>query len=916
MARERFFLFALNGGVVSPRSLARTDLARMRLTAETMDNIFPKVIGPMSLRPGMKYEGKTKSTAAARQIPFIFSATDTAKIELTDSVARFIADGAPIERVAVSTTITNGDFSSSTGWNLVATTGGVSDINSTVANNLYLFADTRGSEVAAWRKFTVAEADRGKEHAVRIKVDRGSVFVRMGDTLPDLLGIPQRNNGQTYLAEAKYGEGVSEIAFTPPAGSGDLEIEIDISTDEFTPVHVDSVLIAGSGIVEMDTVWTASDLANVRYDQSGDVIYVVDGAHCPYRIERRGSNRSWAIVKYKFVDGPFIGKTSNIELTASGRINTGTLTASADFFKDGHVGALFELTHARTVRSRNLAGKDVYTEELRVAGLKSGNVRKITYDVSGTWVGTLNLQLSFDSGDNWQNHTSLTANPGAPVTLEPGTDNSIVNVRMGFQSEDYTSGEANITLNQPAGGGAGVVRITTVTDPTHADYEVITPLHQDQVTKYWQEGKYSDLRGWPTAVVLFDGRLWFGGNDQLAGSYSDDFTNFNVNEDGDAAPIIRSIATGPVNKVQWLLGLSRLVIGTSGAESVARSTSFDEPMTPSNFSIKDASSYGSADVQAVKVDKSGVFIHRSGKRAFDLTYSIEAQDYSSNEITRYSPDILAAGVVRIAVQRQPDTRIWFVMEDGTAAVVVYERGEDVISWCTFSTDGVIEDCIVLPNTQGDDVHFIVKRTIDGVDVRYREVLSYEQNTVGGDDNYLSDSFIVTSIVSTNVISGLNHLEGKDVVVWIHGEPLLDADSNPAFFKVSGGQITIPSATSGTAVVGLYYEGFWKSTKLAYASQTGTAMSQRKILSAVAPILYKTHPKACLFGQDFTTMDPLPDILDGAATPTGTVLDDYDRDSFTLPGSWSTDSRMCVRMRAPLPATVLGIGMLMDSHEQS
>ncbi|MEO1136954.1 MAG: hypothetical protein AAFW68_10170, partial [Pseudomonadota bacterium] len=79
-----------------------------------------------------------------------------------------------------------------------------------------------------------------------------------------------------------------------------------------------------------------------------------------------------------------------------------------------------------------------------------------------------------------------------------------------------------------------------------------------------------------------------------------------------------------------------------------------------------------ADVQAVKIDRSAVFVQRSGKRAYDLSYTIDAQDYSSSEISRFHPTVLDAGVKLIAVQRQPDTRIWFVLNDGTCAMLTYE----------------------------------------------------------------------------------------------------------------------------------------------------------------------------------------------------------------------------------------------------
>jgi hypothetical protein len=155
-----------------------------------------------------------------------------------------------------------------------------------------------------------------------------------------------------------------------------------------------------------------------------------------------------------------------------------------------------------------------------------------------------------------------------------------------------------------------------------------------------------------------------------------------------------------------------------------------------------------------------------------------------------------------------------------------------------------------------------------------------------------------------------------VVVWQGTAPLLTDAGEPRTFQVSGGQITLPSAFTGDVMVGIPYEGRFKSTKLAYAAQTGTAVTQRKIVSRVSPLLYKAHMRAVLFGQDFTRMDPLPRFYRGADQGVNAFLEDYDSDGFTLPGSWSTDSRLCMKFRSPLPATVLGVVLEVESHERA
>jgi len=901
MARERTALYALNGGSVSPLALARLDLTRMRLMAETYHNCFPRVLGPLQFRPGMAFKDEITDDAEARNIPFIFSADDTALIELTDQLMRVVVDDELITRNAVSTTVTNGNFSSGTGWTLTN-----ANINSSVSGALVLAATTLGTTAKATRTFSVGAPDQATEHGIRITVTRGAPKFKLGTS----------SGSGNIIAETELLPGVHSLAFTPNTGT----VYLEFNSQSPTQVVVDEVQIESSGIVEIPAPWPTAELFQIRYDQSGDVIFLAHQNHQPRRIERRAT-RSWSLTKYEFKNGPWKGKTANISLDPSVRRGNGTMTSDSAFFTQDHVGAIFELAHESTTVSMSLGGDDVYSDWVRVSGYNSDgdsttlDSREVSLGRSGTWSGTISHQTADDPDGPWATSEQFNNNNGS-YTRKPGTPGVITYMRMGFLPGDHTSGTANVSLSAEGGGGFGIVRVTGYNSSTSVNIEVLERLHSSLTTQNWREGKYSDAQGWPSAVALFEGRLWWGSEDQILGSVSDDFTNYSTEEEGDSGPIIRTVATGPVNRVLWLLGLARLIIGTSGAESVARSSSFDEPMTPTNFSIKDASTYGSADVQAVKIDRSGVFAHRSGKSAYQLSYSVEAQDYTSQDITRYNPSVLGEGVKVIAVQRQPDTRIWFVMDDGTAAVLVSEPEEDVLAWCTVETDGEIEDVCVTPNTESDDVHFVVKRVIGGITKRYRERLAYDSQAMGGAENYMADSYITATLSNTATVPGLSHLEGESVVVWQGTLPILTDAGEPRTFTVASGAITLPQAYTGNVVVGLAYEGRFKSTKLAYAAANGTALSQRKIVHQVNPILYQTHNRAVLFGQNFDKMDPLPRMIAGVDQGLNTVLETYDYDAFSLPGTWGPDSRLCMKFRAPLPATVLGIAMLIEGHERS
>lgn len=385
MARERPHLFALNGGAVSPLALGRTDLARMRITAEQFHNCFPLVIGPLQFRPGFEYDGSTTSDAAARHLPFVFSATDTALVEVSNGLIRPLIDGQPISRVSVATTITNGNFSSGTGWTLAS-----ADINTTVANALVMQVVNRGLTASATRTFTVAGGDQAKEHAVRVTVTRGTTRFKLGSA----------SGGQDIIAETELLPGIHSLAFTPNVGT----VYIEFNTQSETQVVIDDVSIEAAGSLTLPSPWLTADLFDARFVQSADVIFVSHASYQTRRIERRAA-RSWSITLHISINGPWIGKTANVTLDPTVRTGNGTMTSSSSFFTPTMVGAMFELTHNQTTVRTQLGGNDVYTDWVRVAGYTKDATltnaleeRIVNIIVTGTWSGRLTF-LTSDSPD-------------------------------------------------------------------------------------------------------------------------------------------------------------------------------------------------------------------------------------------------------------------------------------------------------------------------------------------------------------------------------------------------------------------------------------------------------------------------------------------------------------------------------------
>lgn len=486
-----------------------------------------------------------------------------------------------------------------------------------------------------------------------------------------------------------------------------------------------------------------------------------------------------------------------------------------------------------------------------------------------------------------------------------------------MKAGDYVSGSAVTYISFPTGSIVGVVRITAVSGPTSASGYVVQTLGNNIATSSWREGAWSDYRGWPSAVCFSEGRLWWAGKDKYYGSVTDEFANFDPDREGDSGPILRSIGAGPVDVINWLLPMQRLMAGTDGSVIAGRSSSFDEILTPTNFNPKVTFTQGCARLPAIKIDGSGLFVQRGGSRLLSMAYSINDNDYAAEDLSALVPEICKPGIVSFAAQRQPDTRVHPVRSDGKAALMVYDKLEDVRCWIVIETDGFIEDVVVLPDNEEDAVYYVVRRVIGGVDKRYLERWALEDEAVGGTVNKIADSFITYSGAPTATITGLDHLEGREVIVWADGRDLSPGSgADQTKYTVTGGAIALNEAVS-EAVVGLGYEARFRSTKLAYLAEPGASgLSTRKRTHSLAVVTADMHAKGLEYGKDFDTMDEMPAMEAYEFVDPDSIWDEYNYEAFSFPGEWEVDDRLCLRATAPRPCTLLAAVVGMNANPTS
>jgi len=262
----------------------------------------------------------------------------------------------------------------------------------------------------------------------------------------------------------------------------------------------------------------------------------------------------------------------------------------------------------------------------------------------------------------------------------------------------------------------------------------------------------------------------------------------------------------------------------------------------------------------------------------------------------------AAGVVDVAIQRQPDTRVWFVLKDGTCAVLTYEEEDDVIAWTPFVTAGTVEAVAVLPGSDEYEDYFSVSRGTS----RLVERLAKRTECQGGTINKTMDSHVFAAGPVSSVTFG-HVADGTQVVAWANGVPL------PGPFTVATGTVAL-GGTYSNVIVGIPYTGQIQTVKLAYGAERGTPLTMPKRIARIGLVLADAAWKGIRVGRNFTTMYGLPNTYKGKPLAATDVLTSWDDVPSEFNGGWDSDSRVCLQVQSPYCVTVMGLAIVESVDE--
>jgi hypothetical protein len=814
MSNQNAMLQTFAGGEFGEAMSARVGIEAYQASCETMDNFFCQAQGPMFRRPSMEFiEAFVDSGLKGVLKSFQFDVGQNYLLLLTDDGLEFILQDGRITIPEITATISNGTFSAFTDWTDNSETG-----SSAGASGGYLALTSNGaSESKARTTFTINEAD--EIHVLRFEVVNGPVNLRIGSGA----------GGSQFLDEMELRTGTHQLEFTPTGSTGHIEFWHKGESVK----QIDNVSILEGPEYSLETPWAEEDMRAVYTAQDGDRLWMLHRDYPPRVLERRG-HRSWSMIYFEPNDGPFEDGDETIQITPSARYGSITLTASRSYFQSTDVRRLIRLTHPGQYTKMVASNDAVYGDPIKVVGI--GADRAFTAVITGTFVGTVTLERSVGNTNQFSkvleftavlnetyNDTVKIANDGNggstdDALFDAANDNeaasgSLNNLtiyyRFVIKPGNYTSGSITAELTYAGGGSTvGIARIISYSSGTSVGAEVIKHFANAGATDIWEIGSWCDTEEWPNIVSFSSSRLWMARRRRLWASVVDDYFSFDDGEGLADELIDITIRSKSSEGIRWMRHLDFLCLGTRNEEYVMRSNNTAEGIGPTTIDPGLMSEEGGSNIEAVVGGDSILFVHRSGRRLMQFTHNPRAlseSSFVSIDLNRLNPESVEDGIISIAIQQEPERRVYAVLRSGVVKTALFRREEEIIAWGTLRSEGsFIEDVCIFPEEDVDAVYFIVRRYVDGGWVRYierlgNEVVLNEEDMVHLDSMLATDIRRPSSIVLPDAVAAgatvtleaaESAFEAGDVgkIVWIDNGRVLVTAYN-SVFNVTGTILT-------------------------------------------------------------------------------------------------------------------------------
>jgi hypothetical protein len=694
---------------------------------------------------------------------------------------------------------------------------------------------------------------------------------------------------------------------------------LEFSDQKMRVINNGEFIVSGGSIYELATPFTADEVNDIKYAQTGDVVTLVHPNHPPKELKRLADD-NWTIEDIVF--GPQIDPPGSV-----------TASPSESFPPD---------TYFNRYNWAVTAISEDGSEESLVA--YSGPL----FNLPSVGSNDFSVSLSIARVDDAREYNVYRSENGSAYYL------------IGI-ADQPNSGDAGFT-------DRGQLDNEDVTPPKPREIFNESGEYPSTVTFYQQRRVFAATENDPQKVWM-----------SRAGAYSNFNTSSPVRPDD---PVIFTVAGRRFNRIQNLVNIGKLIILTSEGEWLAAGDQ-DGAITPTTINLQQQGYSGARDIDPIIVANNALYVQSRGSIIKNLVYQFETDGYAGQDLTIFANHFFRDYLVsNWDYQQTPDSVVWVVRNDGKLLGLTYLPEHSLWGWHQHTTDGDYERVCVIPEGNEDRLYAIVKREIEGVTVRYIERfepridndvrdsyfvhcgLSFDgrntgsgtmtavyesQNEVILQDTTLGFSesdvgngifiyyegrtvrFDITEYISSNQVranssedvkatgidkvavttwaraydefSGLDHLEGKVVSVLADGMVISDgqlSDTSAERFRVSNGKIKLASPQA-VVHIGLPYTADFQTLRLEIVGNE-TLLNRKKNINKVYAFVESS--RGIFAGRSF---DDLTEFKQRRS------LDKFEAQSpetdlfeINIGSKWEEAGQVCMRQKDPLPLTILSV----------
>lgn len=514
-----------------------------------------------------------------------------------------------------------------------------------------------------------------------------------------------------------------------------------------------------------------------------------------------------------------------------------------------------------------------------------------TLRTSGTWTGTLTVEVSYDNGTTWKAHKVFSRASGEDNFYVAGNLNEAENLVKLRVRSGQNSGEAGYELTAQAFTQRGVVKVLSYISATQVVVEMERPCADTAWTDKWAEGSFSPSAGYASCVFFYQDRLGLAGTraeaQTLWFSKTSNFTDFGRARDTLLATDALSIRLGStkLNAIVAVVVSAKLLIFTVGSEWTL---SCNGPLSLESVELMQQSQRGAFPVEPIQIGNRTIFVQGRGGAVRDWVYDYATSSYTGDDLTLRAKHLFNGQTVQqLAYTQEPDSLLWCLTAQGQLCSLSYIPEQGICAWTHHQTAGTFLSVCALPSHGQDELWLVVSRA-GGVYIERLHQRLPEVSAAAG--VFLDSSVSVYNATPSTQVTGLAHLEGQTVCALADGNVVRN-------LTVQSGSITLPQ-TATQVQVGLAYEAFFQT--LPVANATALARKQRYVSVRV-------HLLSSRGGYVGTSDDTLTELVQRSSEAyNAPIALQTGAQTVLLSMGHTAQPSVLVKQQDPLPLTVLGI----------